>query len=281
MIKKSQKLKAELFQEMHRSGQLLVLPNAWDVVSAKIFELSGFKSIGTTSAGISSSLGYPDGQKMDISSTTTVILGICRIIDLPVSADIESGYSDTIEGTVQNVREVINAGAVGINIEDFNHNGSQSLYDKEFQKAKIFAIREFADTMDLKLFINARSDSFLLKGKNKNNQISETIERANSYLEAGADGIFVPDTGEFDKELILTLVNNIAAPLNIIAGVNTLPIPVLQEIGVSRVSLGPRPMRALLHFLQKISNEILEKGTFHYLDSGSITYSKINSWFGF
>lgn len=279
MLNKGQKLKAGLFHELHRSKSLFVLPNAWDVASAKIFQLSGFKSIGTTSAGISTTLGYADGQNIDIYSTSHVIKRISRTINLPISADIESGYSNTIDGIVLNVQEVINAGAVGINIEDFDHNDSISLVDKQFQKEKISAIRELAKSMDLELFINARTDVFLLEGSNKNRKISETIDRSNIYIEAGADGIFVPDTGGFNKELISTLVKNISAPLNIIAGTYTLPIPILEEIGVSRISLGPRPMRALLHLLQKISGEILTKGTFYQIDSGSITYSAVNNWF--
>jgi 2-methylisocitrate lyase-like PEP mutase family enzyme len=280
MMKKSEIIEqAKTFLELHHSPALFILPNAWDVVSAKIFELEGFQAIGTTSAGISSTLGYPDGQKMNLNELKSVTSRIIDCIKLPLSVDIEAGYSETVEGVVNSAYEVLKIGAVGINLEDSTRSSTNPLYETSFQCEKISAIREMCENIGIHLVINARTDVFLESNDSTKNKTIHTIERANKYKEAGADCIFVPDVGDFNSEIITELVKEIDAPVNVIAGANTPPTSELQEIGVARVSLGPRPMRATFELLRNISQELLQFGTYTQMTGGTTTYSEVNSWF--
>jgi len=270
---------AEYFRKLHNNDDILIIPNAWDVASAKIFELSGFQAIGTTSAGISSTLGFPDEERIGIEATVNVVSSIHQNTNLPITADIEAGYSENVDEIARNIAKIIFAGAVGINLEDCMHNGSKKLFDLAVQCEKISAVREQSNLMGVRIFINARTDSILLSDDSIAKKIAMTIDRANRYIESGADGIFVPDEGELNRDVITTLIKNINAPLNIIAGTSILPISMLKDIGVRRISLGPRAMRATFFLLQKISEEILSEGTFKLLESGPFTYSYVNSWF--
>jgi 2-methylisocitrate lyase-like PEP mutase family enzyme len=278
-ITEAQRNRADDFFNLHYAATPLILANAWDAVSAKIFELEGFKAIGTTSAGVSSSLGYSDGEKMSWEENLSAARRIITSTNLPVSIDIEAGYSNTIDGLVKNVEDILNSGAAGINLEDGSCGVSNLLTGITEQAEKIIAIRELADTRNTKLFINARTDVFLSCGDSKLIKMYNTVRRANVYAEAGADGIFVPDMGDLDTESIRILAAEIDSPLNIIAGANTPPIPKLAELGVARVSLGPRPMRATFELLKNISRELLDRGTFSQMTNSSITYSEVNNWF--
>lgn len=270
--------KANDFLALHHAPSLFILPNAWDVVSGKIFELEGFKAIGTTSAGIAATLGYADGQKMSLEENIEVVQRIVSSTPLPVSADIEAGYATSVEGVVKAADAVLNVGAVGLNLEDGTGNPFTPLFDKDLQQEKIKAIREMSITKGIHLVINARTDVFLVCDDNTNS-LRSAIDRGNVYKEAGADCIFIPDIGNLDKQTISTLVNEINAPINIIAGATTPPIAELQDIGVSRVSVGPRPMRAVLSLLRKIAKELIMTGTYKVMMESSISYSEVNNWF--
>lgn len=274
----SQKQKAQDFLELHRASSIFILPNAWDVASAIIFELEGFKAIGTSSAGIAAMLGYADGQKMSLVENMDVVRRIVKNTFLPVSADIEAGYAVFIEGVVKAARAVLDVGAVGLNLEDSTGSIQMPLYDQFLQQEKIKAIREMSIDKGIHLVINARTDAYMLSQKPADG-LREAIKRGNAYREAGADCIFVPDVGNLDKKTIETLVKEIDAPINIIAGASTPPIPELQGMGVSRVSVGPRPMRAVLSLLRKIAKELMIEGTYKLMMESSISYSEVNRWF--
>jgi len=274
-----QQKKAIDFRRLHEFGKILILPNAWDAVSAKIFETEGFKAIGTTSAGISASLGYPDGQRMSLLENIEVVKRIVNNSSLPVSVDIEAGYSENIEGVVESAKAALDAGAVGINIEDSTGIDSNPFFDISIQCKKISKIRKLADNKNIDLFINARTDIFLFAHVDYHTKIDLTIERAKAYKNAGADCIFVPDMGDLKSKTISLLVSAIKAPLNIIAGANTPSLSELHEMGVARVSLGPKPMRAMLQLLKNIGQEIINEGTFSQMNNSEITYSEVNSWF--
>jgi 2-methylisocitrate lyase-like PEP mutase family enzyme len=273
-----QKQKADDFLALHHAPTILILPNAWDVASGKIFELEGFKAIGTTSAGISATLGYADGQHMSLAENMEVVRRIVNNTTLPVSADIESGYATSIEGVVKAAQAALNIGAVGLNLEDGTGDPTTPLFDKTLQQDKIRAIREMAIAQGIHLVINARTDVIMIQDDSPEN-LREAIERGNAYREAGADCIFVPDVGNLDKKTIPILVKEIDAPINIIAGATTPSISELQEMGVSRVSVGPRPMRAVLSLLRKIAKELMTTGTYKLMTESSITYSEVNQWF--
>jgi 2-methylisocitrate lyase-like PEP mutase family enzyme len=281
--RKSQKKKADNFLAQHNSYEILILPNVWDAASTKIFEIENYKAIGTTSAGIAAVLGFPDGQKMNFDDSLPIIKRIVECTHLPVSVDIEAGYSDSIQGVVETAQKIIELGAVGINIEDStgdcSDDPSNALYDIRSQCEKISAIREMAEKEDIHLVINARTDVFLVSNGDIKSKIGNTVERANSYKEAGADCVFVPDVGDLDKTIVTTLVNEIDVPINIIAGKNIPPIRELEEIGVSRVSFGPRAMRATFDLIRSIAKEIKNKGTYTQMTNEGITYSEVNRWF--
>ena len=273
-----QKQKANDFLALHHARSILILPNAWDVISGKIFELEGFKAIGTTSAGIAATLGYADGQKITLTENIEVVRHIVNNTHLPVSADIEAGYDTSVEGVVKAAEAVLNVAAVGLNLEDGTGNPDTPLFEKSLQQEKIRAIREMSVARGIHLVINARTDVFLVSD-DYTKSLRFAIERGNAYKEAGADCIFSPDNGDLDKQSITTLVNEINAPINIIAGATTPPIAELQDVGVSRVSVGPRPMRAVLTLLRNIAEELIVKGTYQLMSESSISYSDINQWF--
>jgi 2-methylisocitrate lyase-like PEP mutase family enzyme len=273
-----QKRKADEFLALHRSPPILILPNAWDVVSTKIFELEGFNAIGTTSAGIAATLGYADGEQMSLAENMEVVQRIAHSTDLPVSADIEAGYAVTVEGVVESAKAVLDVGAVGLNLEDCTGDPDTPLFEISLQQEKIKAIREMSAAVGIHVVINARTDVYLIEDEQPD-RLRDTIHRGNAYVEAGADCIFVPDFGNLSKKEMAVLVKEISAPINVIAGPTIPPIFELQDIGVSRVSVGPRPMRALLSLLREIARELINTGSYNLMSKSSITYSEVNQWF--
>jgi len=276
--KKGQRRKAEEFLALHSSDEMLILPNAWDVASKEIFEREGFKAIGTTSAGVAATLGYADGEKMTRAENLQVVKRIADHTTLPVSADMEAGYADSIDGMADTAEAVLAAGAVGLNIEDSTGDPRVPLFDKNHQQDKIRAVRGVGKSSGVHLVINARTDVYLVDG-DVSTQLQRTIERGNLYREAGADCVFVPDVGNLDKSAMEVLVREIDAPVNIIAGATTPIVAELQDIGVARLSLGPRPMRALFDLLRNMARELIASGTYGQMASPVISYDEVNAWF--
>ena len=255
-----------------------MLPNAWDAASAMIFVHEGFRAIGTTSAGIAASLGYADGERMTSAENLEVARRIINQTDLPVSVDFESGYAHDADGVARGALALIQAGAVGLNIEDSPKDSQTALSEISLQQDKIRAIRETAEKTGVRLVINARTDAYLL-GDTTKDSLRESIRRGNAYVEAGADCVFVPDMDNLESSDIKCLAAEIDAPINVIAGASMPGLAKLQELGVSRVSLGPRPMRALLGLLREIAQEIRSQGSFELMSNDSISYAEVNSWF--
>ena len=278
MSKHEQQQRAEDFLALHRANEILILPNAWDVASKEIFEREGFSAIGTTSAGVAAALGYADGQHMTLADNLQVVQRIVDSTSLPVSADMESWYADSVEGIARTAEAVLATGAVGLNIEDSTGDSHTPLFDKRHQQDRIRAIRAVSAARDVHLVINARTDVYLLDGDVKS-QLQHAIQRGNLYRDAGADCIFVPDVGNLDKQSMAVLAAEIEAPINVIAGATTPCIAELQDIGVSRLSLGPRPMRALLDLLRNIARELTTTGTYDLMADPAISYDEVNGWF--
>ncbi|MCP5053061.1 MAG: isocitrate lyase/phosphoenolpyruvate mutase family protein [bacterium] len=280
--KEEQQRKAEEFLALHHAPQILVLPNAWEVTSAKIFESEGFKAIATTSAGVANVLGFADGQHMGIDDNAAMVGKIAQHVNLPVSADIEAGYSDSIEGIVKSAEKILDVGAVGINLEDGTGDPSKPLVDQSLMVERIRAIREMADAHGIHLVINARTDVFLVpeeEGEGSSKLFKQAVERGNAYKQAGADCIYTIETYYLDKEGIARIVNEIEAPINILASAGKPTIAQLEEIGVARVSLGPRVMRAALGLIRKISKELLTTGTYDLMTTDTLTAAETNGWF--
>jgi len=275
---KEQRRRAEDFLALHNSCEVLILPNAWDVASKEIFEREGFRAIGTTSAGVAATLGYADGENMSLADNLQVVKRIAASTALPVSADMEAGYADSIEDLADTARAVLATGAVGLNIEDSTGDPRVPLFDKDHQQDKIRAIRAVANSSGVHLVINARTDIYLVDG-DVGTRLQRAIERGNLYREAGADCIFIPDVGNLDKSSMEILVREIDAPVNVIAGATTPAVAELQDIGVARLSLGPRPMRALFDLLRSMARELIASGTYGPMASPEISYDEVNAWF--
>lgn len=277
MSKETQKELAIKFQNMHKENKIIVLPNAWDTGSAVIFEKEGFEAIGTTSAGISYSLGYSDGESINIEDVLDSTKKIQKRISVPLSVDIERGYGSTNNAIIKNIKAVIQEGAVGINIED-GISASKKLTSLDTQCKLIEEIVQLKKELNIDFVINARTDTFWLEvDNNKDKLLIQSIKRSNAYLKAGADCAFVP--GALGVKEIKILVQNITGPLNVIATPSSLSIKELQELGVKRVSLGSAVARASLAVIKNIANEVKTQGTFDNMYKTTIAYDKANYLF--
>jgi len=279
-----QQQKAELFRGLHAGHDIVVLPCAWDVASAKLFEAAGYKAIGTTSAGIAATFGYPDGQKIGFDEHLEVIRRIVRHVNVPVSVDLEAGYAASAEGVAANVDAVLEAGAVGVNIEDENHarTGGLLLEPAGHMVEKLRAIRAVGEARGIGLFINAKTDVVWLSAADGPEAIlRETVRRANVYGAAGADCIFIP--GDFGFEAIARLVEAISYPLNLVIKGTTPPLSELRALtaaaakgrGVRRLSMGSGPMRAAMGLTRTIAREVLANGTYDSLLEFAIPYGEL------
>jgi 2-methylisocitrate lyase-like PEP mutase family enzyme len=269
--------KAVDFRLRHRGTGVLVLPNAWDVASARIFEEAGFPAIATTSAGIAFSLGYPDGQRISREEMIARIGRIARGVKVPVTADVEWGYGSTAEEIARTTHEVIEAGAVGMNLEDTSGNSDQPLLPLDRALEKIKAVRETAAAMRVPVVVNARTDVYLLEGGDPDANYAEALGRLVAFRDAGADCVFAP--GLKDAATIGSLVKDVACPLNILAVPGTPSIAELQMLGVARVSVGSGFMRATLGALRTMAEELKNAGTYLAL-AGAIPYKDLNAILG-
>lgn len=275
MVTDAQRAKAKRFLELHTGGRLLVLPNAWDAGSARVFELAGFQALGSTSAGIALSLGHPDGERVSRSEMLEAVRRIASAVEIPVTADLEAGYGPTVNDAVETARGAIAAGAVGMNFEDSTHD--DRLVDVASQVEKIRAIKKVAEAEGVAFVLNARTDVFLLQIGDPAGRFDEAVRRANAYREVGADCLFVP--GVADAETIGRLVRAIKGPLNVLAVRGTPPTAELERLGVARVSIGGGPMRATLTLTLRIAQELAERGTYASFTENALTLRDFNRMF--
>lgn len=274
MTKPTQAQLARQFLELHHGPKMLLLPNAWDVVSARIFEEAGFPAIATTSAGVANSLGYTDGQKIPQHEMLAAVRRIAEAVEVPVTADVEAGYGTSPEGVAETAREVIAAGAVGMNLEDGDEARPDFLADLKRQQEIIRAVLEVSQRTGIPLVLNARTDIFLYSMGPAETRLARAVERLKAYREAGAQCLFAP--GVKDKDTIAQLVRSVGGPLNILATVGTPPVAELQQLGVARVSLGSGPMRSTLGFLRRMILQLRDKGDFSVMTDGAIPYADAN-----
>lgn len=271
------KEKAERFRQLHHASSLLALPNAWDAASARIFEIAGFPALATTSSGVAAALGYHDGQRIERTMMVDAIARITRVVECPITADIEAGYGYTVEEVLQTVREVIATGAVGINIEDSLKQQAKTLADVSYQVELITALRELAGEMDVPFVINARVDVFLLAIGEPEHRFEQAVQRANAYLQAGADCVY--PIGVLAKNVIADLVREIHGPINILGGPPMPTLPELEQLGVARVSLAGGLMRSALSHLRTVARELLVHGTYSSMDATGLSSVEFRSLF--
>lgn len=233
-----QKERAALFASLHVKGNPFVLYNAWDAGSAKTIQDAGAPVIGTSSWAVAAAQGYGDGEAIPFAFVEQIVARITATVDIPVSVDIEGGYSDDPNVCAANVARLIDLGVVGINFEDRLVHGT-GLHSIDAQSARIAAIRAMADARGVPLFINARTDVYLGTGIKPPEGMAETKARAAAYASAGASGFFIP--GLVDFAAIRELCASITLPLNVMAMQGLPNTRELADAGVARISHGPGP----------------------------------------
>jgi 2-methylisocitrate lyase-like PEP mutase family enzyme len=268
--------KADRLRQLHTDPKILILPNAWDVASARILEELGYPAIATTSAGVAFSLGFKDGQHISRKEMLEVVSRIAAAVRVPVTADMEAGHGVSAADMAETAKAVVEAGAVGMNLEDVLGSTEDSLVDLNLQCEKIGAIREASRAAGVPLVLNARTDIYLMAIGPAETRFERTVERLTAYRDAGADCLFAP--GLADGETIGKLVKALAAPLNILTG-GCPPLGELEKLGVARASTGSGVMNATLGLVRRIGKELMERGTYSALQEGAISFSELNGLF--
>ena len=241
--------KAEAFHRLHIPNQPLILCNIWDAGSAKAVARAGAGAIATGSWSVAAAQGYADGEELPLDAALMVARQIVDSVDLPVSIDFEGGYAADPQTLGQNVRRLLETGAIGLNFEDQLVQGP-GLYSIKDQVARLAAVRAAADALGIPAFLNARTDVFLKAGAGVDpaSLIEEALARAVAYRDAGADGFFVP--GLTHKALIRRICEAVALPVNVMAS-GPEACGELAALGVARISFGPNPYRRMIAALEQ------------------------------
>lgn len=239
MSRREQAVRAELFRAMHSGPRLLMLPNAWDAISARIVVAAGFQAVATTSGGVAWALGYADGETAPWEEIVAATARISRAVTTPVTADIEQGYGETPDAVGRSIGDIIDAGAVGVNLEDGlrpgqHPPGSPPIRSIDDAAARIRAAREAADAAGVPIVINARTDLYIKNIGDEESRFEEAVARGRAYLAAGADCIY--PIALRDPEAIGSLVKVLAAPVNIMVRAGLPGITELEALGVARAS---------------------------------------------
>ena len=220
------------------------------------------------------SLGYPDGEVIDRQELFSAVRRIARVLSVPLSVDIVAGFGETPKEVAATVRAVVEAGAIGINIEDFVH-ATKELYAVEKQVAKLKAIKELGASMRIPLVINARTDALRYAPGDQELKLKEAIRRGLAYRDAGADCVY--PMGLTDAASISIFVKAINSPVNVMVRRGLPPTKELERLGVARLSFGPTASYAAMGLLKRAAREVLEKGTYESLVEGAITFDELNS----
>jgi 2-methylisocitrate lyase-like PEP mutase family enzyme len=256
--------KAEHFRNMHRGPSLLLLPNAWDALSARVFAEVGYPAVATTSGGVSWALGYADGEAAPWAEVVAATRRIVRAAQVPVTADIEAGFGDTPDAVAKSVGEIIGAGAVGINLEDGITRGAAPIREISDAAERIRAARDAADAAGVPIVINARTDLYLRNIGDPAARFDEAVARGKAYLSAGAD-CFYPITLR-DPDTIRRLVKALAAPININVRAGLPNLAQLEALGVARASTASQIALIAAATIRQVSEGIKTTGRFDALD---------------
>ncbi len=270
----SQKEKAQTFRELHHSGRILILPNAWDVPSARVFENEGFPAVATSSAGLMVSLGYPDGEVIGRDEFVSAVERIARVVSVPLSVDIVAGFGVTTKEVLTTVKAILRIGAIGINIEDFAH-ATKTLYPMERQVESVKAIRKLGDTVEIPVVINARTDALRFGTGDEEMKFEEAVRRSIAYRDAGADCVY--PMGLTEAASIRRFVKQLDFPTNVMVRRGLPIVKELESLGVARLSFGPSASYAAMGLLKRVAREVQENGTYQNLVDGAIGFDELNS----
>jgi 2-methylisocitrate lyase-like PEP mutase family enzyme len=257
--------KSRRLRELVRAPEILVMPGAYDVLSALMFQQLGFRAIQCTSGGIAAALGYPDGEVMSRDLFIQVTSCFAAAVSLPVNADGEKGYGDE-EGVKETVRALVAAEVAGMNLEDSVAKGGSGLVELAQQLPKIKSVIDTKNELGSEFFLNARVDAFHVILNDPKRALDEAIRRGNAYAEAGGDCIFYLNLHSADT--IGIVAKEVKAPISILAGPQSPSVSELQDLGVARVSYGSGFMKAAISGTKRLAQEILEKGTCSLLKDG-------------
>ena len=251
--------KAEAFLALHRGASPLLMPNPWDIGSARLLESLGFLALATTSGGFAASLGRPDGS---VSRDESIAHGqaVASAVDVPVSADLENCFADDPEGVAATIALALEAGLAGCSVEDFSKNDSDPIYDLGLARDRVAAAAEVAHRGPVHLVLTARAEN-LIRGRP---DLDDTIARLQAYQEAGADVLYAPGLVELDD--IRRVVSSVDRPVNVLARPDAPTVSELAEVGVARISVGSAFAWVALAGLVEAAQELLGLGTYGYWD---------------
>jgi len=270
--------RAEAFRALHAAPAPLVLLNAWDAASAAVFARAGAPALATTSAGVAWTMGHRDGERLAFADLLRTVANICRVVERPISVDLEHGYAVDAAAVARNAAALIDAGAIGVNIEDGIDPTTQALRPARETVERIVAIRTAAHARGVPLFVNARTDVYFLPAQHADRSFGEAARRLEQYAAAGADGVFVPglvDTGEIAK-----LVARVPLPVNVYAGyAGVPPIAELAAAGVRRISVGCGPLQGLLGHAEAMARELLHEGRYDAMLEGALSAASVDGLF--
>jgi 2-methylisocitrate lyase-like PEP mutase family enzyme len=271
---RSQRDKAQDFRELHHGKRILILPNAWDVPSARVFEDEGFPAVATSSAGLMVSLGYPDGEVMSRGEFVSAVGRIARALSVPLSVDIVAGFGSTTKEVLTTVKAILKTGGIGINIEDFAH-ATKTLYPVDRQVENVKAIRTLGNIVGVPLVINARTDALRFGIGDDEAKFEEAVRRATAYRDAGADCVY--PMGLTEAASIGRFVKELDFPINVMVRKGLPSVNELERLGVARLSFGPSASYAAMGLLKRAANEVLGRGTYENLVDGAIGFDELNS----
>ena len=265
--------KGATFRALHQRDHAFIIPNPWDVGTARLLQMLGFEALATTSAGFAFSLGKPDGAE-DRDIMLSHAAALVAATDLPVSADLENGYSDDLAGVAETVRLAARAGLAGCSIEDVAGHGEGAPYELPLAKERVRAAVEAAHSLPFPFTLTARAENFLLGRPD----LRDTIARLQAFQEAGADVLFAP--GLKTKQDIQTLLRSVNRPVNVIMGLQgvQLSLAELSAMGVKRVSVGSALSRAALGAFLRAARELRNQGTFTFAEQAA-KYADLNAMF--
>jgi 2-methylisocitrate lyase-like PEP mutase family enzyme len=274
--------RAATLRALHQGPALLLLPNAWDAMSARVFAAAGFPAVATTSAGMAWALGYPDGEVAPWDELVAATARVVRAARVPVTADIEAGYGATPDRLAASITDIVRAGAVGINLEDGQPQMGFALRPIDEAVARIKAARAAAAAAGVPLVINARTDLYLTaaggatRGMSETDRFAETVARGRAYLAAGADCVY--PIGMSDPGTIAAYVQSLGAPVNVMAHAKMPDVATLQGLGVRRVSIASGGALAALAGIRGLADNLRATGRFDILASG-VTYPEAQRLF--
>jgi 2-methylisocitrate lyase-like PEP mutase family enzyme len=258
------------FKKLHDGGKLLHLPNAWDAGSARLFESLGAPAIATTSAGVAWAAGYADGDNMPVDVAIAIAANMARVLTVPLSVDLEGGYSDDVDVVARNVMKLIDAGVAGINLED---GGAAP----EALAAKIVAIKKLAAGSGKDIFINTRTDVYVRGLAPEGERVAEVLRRGAIYKDAGADGLFVPCICKADE--IAAVAAGAGLPVNVMDWPGVPSADALHKLGVRRLSAGSGIPQALWAAAADMAKSFLATGSAGPLKDQAMSYGELQALF--